>query len=137
MKFLFDTNFCIALINGSPHTARRHFERAMATGHEMFVSSIAIFELWYGVFGSDRVRFNANRLEAFLEAPVAHLIFDGEDARAAGVIKAALKRKGRPIGSYDVLLAGQALARNLTLITANVTEFSRVEGLKLQDWTSD
>ena len=109
----------------------------MATGHEMFVSSIAIFELWYGVFGSDRVRFNANRLETFLEAPVALLIFDGEDARAVGVIKAALKRKGRPIGSYDVLLAGQALARNLTLITANVTEFSRVEGLKLQDWTSD
>ena len=62
------------------------------------------------------------------------LEFDREDARQAGEIRASLARAGLPIGSYDVLIAGQAKARGLTLITHNTKEFSRVEGLKIEDW---
>jgi tRNA(fMet)-specific endonuclease VapC len=134
VNFLLDTNFCIALINDSSETARRQFDRALATKHEIFVSSIVLFELWYGVFRSSRVRFNSDRLEAFLEAPVGILSFDDDDARAAGLINAELKAGGKPIGSYDVLIAGQAIEKNLTLVTANISEFSHVKGLTCQDW---
>jgi len=134
MNFLLDTNVCIALINGSSDTIRTKFDRALATKSHICVSSIATFEMWFGVFRSSRVRFNADRLEAFLEAPVAVLPFDDDDARAAGLINAELKAKGKLIGSYDVLIAGQAVDKRLTLVTANTSEFSRVKGLACQDW---
>jgi tRNA(fMet)-specific endonuclease VapC len=62
------------------------------------------------------------------------LPFEEEDARSAGSIRAALQASGTPIGAYDLLVAGQALARQLTLVTAHVSEFSRVKGLSWQDW---
>ena len=61
--------------------------------------------------------------------------FDGADAKVAGEIRAELERAGRPIGAYDVLLAAQAMRHQLTLITANVSEFSRVKGLLWEDWS--
>jgi tRNA(fMet)-specific endonuclease VapC len=134
VKFLLDTNICIALMNDSSEAVRRRFERALAAKHEIFVSSIATFELWYGVFKSSRVRLNSDRLEAFLEGPVGILYFDDDDARSTGLINAELKAAGKPIGSYDVLMAGQAIQKNLTLVTANISEFSRVKGLASQDW---
>ncbi len=100
----------------------------------MFVSSIVAFELWYGVFKSSRAESNGARLATFLAGPVALLAFEDEDARVAGSIRATLEASGRPIGAYDVLIAGQALNRQLTLVTANVSEFSRVKGLSWQDW---
>jgi tRNA(fMet)-specific endonuclease VapC len=136
MSFLLDTNVCIALINDSSEKVRRRFTRAVATKAEVFISSIAIFELWFGVFRSSRVRFNSDRLEAFLRAPAPILPFEDEDARTAGVINAELQLSGQPIGSYDVLLAGHAVARGLTLVTANVSEFSRVKNLSWQDWST-
>jgi tRNA(fMet)-specific endonuclease VapC len=63
------------------------------------------------------------------------LSFDEDDARTAGSVHAALKQRGKPIGSYDVLLAGQAINRKLTLVTANTSEFSRVKELVWQDWS--
>ncbi len=62
------------------------------------------------------------------------LPFDNEDSRAVGSVRAALETAGKPIGAYDYLTAGQAMARQLTLVTANVSEFSRVKGLSWQDW---
>jgi tRNA(fMet)-specific endonuclease VapC len=62
------------------------------------------------------------------------LPFTVEDARAAGALRAALRRRGRPIGPYDVLLAGSALARGLVLVTGNAREFGRVTGLLVDDW---
>ena len=136
MSLLLDTNVCIALINESSEKVRNRFSRALATETEVFVSSIAIFELWFGVFRSSRVRFNSDRLEAFLKAPLSILPFEDDDARTAGVIHAGLQLAGLPIGSYDVLLAGHAVNRGLTLITANVSEFSRVKDLSWQDWNN-
>jgi tRNA(fMet)-specific endonuclease VapC len=60
--------------------------------------------------------------------------FDKEDARKAGEVRALLAVQGRPIGPYDVLIAGQAIARNMILITHNMSEFGRVPGLRAEDW---
>jgi tRNA(fMet)-specific endonuclease VapC len=61
--------------------------------------------------------------------------FDASDAEAAGMVRAELERRKSSIGPMDALIAGQALARGLTLVTANVREFSRVDGLGWQDWS--
>jgi tRNA(fMet)-specific endonuclease VapC len=95
------------------------------------MSSIVAHELFFGAFRSQRVKENLAVVEA-LEFEI--LDFDREDAKQAGMIRAALAAAGTPIGPYDVLIAGQALARGLTLLTHNMREFKRVEGLKLEDW---
>lgn len=135
MSYLFDTNVCIALINGtSPRVRQRYIQ---ATTHQALpqVSSIAVHELWYGVAKSGRVVQNANRLAAFLGNAVAVLDFTEQDARAAGEIRAELERKGKRIGEYDTLIAAHAVSRNLVLVTANTREFERVKGLAVEDWT--
>ena len=92
---------------------------------------MVIHEIYYGAFKSQRVETNVARVDA-LQFPV--LEFDHEDARQAGEIRAYLASKGTPIGPFDVLIAGQAKARKLTLVTHNTTEFRRVPGLKVEDW---
>lgn len=134
MNYLLDTNACIALINGHPATVRTHFRKAIDAGAELYLPSVALFELWYGVWKSSRSQANELRVEAFLSGPVRVLAFEEEDARAAGSIRASLERIGKPIGAYDLLIAGQAFARQFTLVTSNVSEFSRVKGLVFEDW---
>lgn len=134
MSYLLDTNACIALINGTSAAVRGRFQRAVSSGAQIYVSSVVTFELWYGVAKSAHRPLNTQRLEAFLAGPITLLPLGAEDARAAGSIRAALQASGTPIGAYGVLIAGQALARELTLVTANVSEFSRVKGLAWQDW---
>jgi len=134
LNYLLDTNACIALINGTPALVRRRFERAVSGGANIFVSSVVAFELWYGIAKSSRPQLNTQRLETFLAGPVSALPFDSEDALVAGSIRATLESSGKPIGAYDLLIAGQAVARQLTLVTANVSEFSRVKQLNWQDW---
>jgi len=134
VDYLLDTNTCIALINGQPATVRARLQKATAAGAHVLVSSIAVFELWYGVGKSTRQEFNRKRLEAFLAGPILVLPFEDTDARAAGSVRAVLEATGKPIGAYDLLVAGQALRHQLMLVTANVSEFSRVKGLLWQDW---
>ncbi len=134
MNYLLDTNACIALMNGAPVAVRSRFEKAVRADSQIYISSIVAFELWEGIAKSARVETNALRLEALLSSSVLALPFDNEDSRVAGSIRAALRAAGKPIGAYDYLIAGQALARQLTLVTANVSEFSRVKGLSWQDW---
>jgi tRNA(fMet)-specific endonuclease VapC len=134
VDYLLDTNACIALINGSPAAVRSRFQTAAKRGSQIFVSAVVVFELWYGVTKSSRRGWNAERLETFLAGPVTILPFEEEDAKLAGSIRASLETSDRPIGAYDVLIAGQAIASRLTLVTANVSEFSRVKDLVWQDW---
>jgi tRNA(fMet)-specific endonuclease VapC len=134
VNYLLDTNACTALMNGAPATVRSRFEKAIREESRIYISSIVAFELWYGIAKSVRIEINAQRLEALLSSAVVALPFDNEDSRAAGSIRATLQAAGKPIGAYDYLIAGQALARQLTLVTANVSEFSRVKGLIWQDW---
>jgi tRNA(fMet)-specific endonuclease VapC len=134
MDYLLDTNACIAVINGSPAPVRDHMRKAIDSGAQVFISSIVLFELWYGVGKSARPQANAQRVEAFLSGPVTVLAFIDSDSRVARSIRAALEVSGKPIGAYDLLIAGQAIARELVLVTTNLKEFSRVKGLKWEDW---
>ena len=134
MRYLLDTNICIALISGDSVPARRSF---LASRHaDLAVSSIAAFELWYGVAKSARSAANAARLTAFL-TPLEIVDFDYDDARRAGALRNELERRGRPIGGFDLLIAAQALHRALTLVTANEREFRNVPGLDVENWTRE
>ena len=134
--YLLDTNACIALINGEPKSVRQRFERALIGDGAMLLSSLVAFELWYGVEKSQRRVANTQRLETFLAGPLEWLLFDHDDASAAGTVRAELERFGKPIGAYDVLLAGQARRRGAVLVTSNAREFGRVTGLKWEDWAA-
>jgi tRNA(fMet)-specific endonuclease VapC len=134
VKYLLDTNACIALINNKAPAVRTRFQKALAADAKVLISSVVAFELWYGVAKSVRAEANARLLETFFAGPVSLLAFELEDAKVAGRVRAALETVGRPIGAYDLLIAGQALRHQLTLITANGKEFGRVKGLDWEDW---
>ena len=132
MAWLLDTNAVIALVTHRSDALLRRVE-AMEPG-TLATSSIVAHELYFGAYRSQKIEFNLETLR-LLFADLVVLELDREDARTAGEIRAALARQGTPIGPYDVLIAGQAKARGLTLVTNNPSEFRRVPGLKLEDWT--
>lgn len=136
IDYFLDTNACIALINGTSVGVRRRFRQVVDREKTVAVSSVVVYELWYGVDKSQRREFNTQRLEAFLGGPLTIAPFDEEDARIAGSIRAALERVGQPIGAYDLQIAGQAKRHEATLVTSNSSEFSRVGGLKWVDWAA-
>ncbi len=128
---LLDTNAVIAFVTRRSRTLLERMEAAKPGS--LGVSSVVAHELYYGAYRSQQVEFNLETLR-LLFADLAILDLDREDARIAGEIRADLKRKGTPIGPYDVLIAGQAKARALALVTSNTREFSRVQGLQIEDW---
>jgi tRNA(fMet)-specific endonuclease VapC len=132
MAWLLDTNAVIALVTRRSDALRRRVE-ASEPG-TLFTSAIVAHELYFGAYRSRKIEFNLETLR-LLFTDLVVLDLDLEDARTSGEIRAALAPRGTPIGPYDVLIAGQARARNLTLVSNNLCEFRRVEGLKLEDWT--
>lgn len=128
-RYLLDANAVIALLNGTSSRLTRRIQQG--TLGDTAISAIIAHELYYGAFKSRRATQNVSLVDALR---FAVLEFDREDARQAGEIRALLAAKGTPIGPYDVLIAGQAVARNLILITHNTGEFGRVPGLRFEDW---
>lgn len=131
MKFLLDANAVIALLNG--HQAMNNRIRVEHPS-DIGLPAIVAHELYFGAYKSARQERNVSLVDA-LQFEV--LTFDQEDARQAGEIRAEVAKQGRPIGPYDVLIAGQAKARGLTLVTHNVAEFNRVTGLVIEDWETE
>ena len=132
LKYLLDTNLCIRVLRDKPQGLRERFN-AEASG--LSISSVVLYELLYGAAKSARPIENRHQVEAFA-ARLEVLDFDGDAAAHAGEIRADLEREGRPIGSYDVLIAGHARSRGLIVVTGNLAEFQRVEGLRCEDWES-
>jgi tRNA(fMet)-specific endonuclease VapC len=132
MRYLLDANAVIALLNDTTTPIARRIRRHAP--RDVGVSAVVLHELYYGAFKSRRLEQNVARVDALL-FPVVE--FDQEDARQAGEIRALLASKGTSIGPYDVLIAGQARARELTLVTHNTTECQRVPGLTVEDWSED
>ncbi len=131
LRLLLDTNVISDFVRGDPKVMRRL--RGVAPD-AIAVSTVTEMEIRYGLaIDPARTRRIAPTIDALLDA-VTLVELSREDARAAGEIRAALRRRGQPIGPYDVLLAGTALARGLRLVTANVREFSRVSGLTVESW---
>lgn len=134
-SYLLDTHVMIALLNNRPPIVRARFEAESLRGSSFYLSSVVEFELRYGIAKSQKRQKNLSQLEALLKYPFLSLPFDSAEAEAAGEIRADLERKGIPIGAYDVQIAGQALCHGLALVTANTSEFSRVPGLHIVDWS--
>jgi tRNA(fMet)-specific endonuclease VapC len=129
MRYLVDTNVFIRLMVDDDRALAR---RARIHGHEIGLSAIVLHELYFGSFGGSGSTDQLDLLDG-LRLPL--LPFDAGDARAAAEIRADLRRKGTPIGPYDLLIAGQAVARGLVVVTRNVREFERVEQLEVEDWS--
>jgi tRNA(fMet)-specific endonuclease VapC len=135
LTYLLDTNTVIALLRNKPARVRERLQRVVSEDTLIVVSSVVLFELWYGVARSGRRQENTERLRAFLSGDISILPFEKEDAAIAGDLRATLETGGNPIGPYDLLVAAQTLRTGATLATANVSEFARVPGLVWQDWT--
>src|SRR5438874_6387695 len=129
MRYLLDANAVIAMLrdSASPPAQRARQERL----GDVAISAVVTHELFYGAFKSRRSANNVALVDA-LQFPVIE--FDREDARQAGAIRAFLSVRGVTIGPYDVLIAGQAVARNMILVTHNTAEFRRAPGLRMEDW---
>ncbi|MDF0699283.1 type II toxin-antitoxin system VapC family toxin [Rhizobium sp. MC63] len=130
---LINTNAMIALIGRKSDTLLAHVMDS--DEGSIGLSSIVMHELYYGAYKSAKISYNLETLRLFM-ADFPTVGFEREDALAAGEVRAALAAKGTPIGPYDVLIAGQAKTRDLVLITNNVGDFRRVDGLRVEDWTT-
>jgi tRNA(fMet)-specific endonuclease VapC len=129
MHYLLDTNVVIGLINDERSKLARRVRRENPA--DIAISVIVAHELFYGAYKSRRTTQNVALIEA-LQFEVIE--FDKEDARQAAEIRALLVSQGTPIGPYDVLIAGQARSRDVTLVTHNTKEFGRIPGLRCDDW---
>lgn len=132
MTHLLDTNTCIQLINqGQASPVARRLR--MFQPQDIYLCSVVKSELYYGAYRSDRQDRNLATLERFF-SQFASLPFDDRASRIAGQIRTQLAASGTPIGPNDLLIAAIALANYFTLVTHNTQEFSRIEGLNLEDW---
>jgi tRNA(fMet)-specific endonuclease VapC len=133
MRFLLDTCVVSDFAQGQPLVLARV---KAAAPEDLAASAITEMEVAYGLLLNPKL---AGRLKPVMDAffgAIRVLPYDRAAAEATARARANLKQRGRPIGAYDVLIAGVALAHELILVTSNVREFRRVEGLRIEDWRS-
>ena len=129
--YLLDTNICIYIINKHPVQVIEHIKLLLPS--QIKLSSISMAELEFGVSKSTNREKNRNALLHFASA-FDIVDFNDADAEVFGIIRARLEKKGNIIGAYDMQIAAQAITRDLMLVTNNTSEFSRVDGIKLENW---
>ena len=132
MKFLLDTNICIYIIKKKPEKVLKKF-KTFKPG-DIAISNITVAEMYYGIEKSRRPAENLIALLEFLQ-PLIKIDFSIDDAHHYGRIRYGLESKGKPIGAMDLLIASQALARNLVLVTNNEKEFKRIKNITIENWT--
>lgn len=130
VKYLLDTNICIYTIKNRPDSVRKIF---LECDGQMCVSTITQMELTYGAEKSAAVARNLKDIEGFL-ARLEVKDFDSAAATHTGQIRAELSKVGKPIGPYDQMIAGHARSLGLIVVTNNVAEFSRVPGIRVENW---
>ena len=130
MIYLLDTDTCIAVLRQRSGMVQR-LSRIAPT--DCAVSTVTVYELFCGLAKAQDPAKERQKVERFISA-VIELPLDRASAEAAAKVRGELERQGNVIGPYDLLIAGQALAGGLTLVTNNVREFQRVSGLNLQSW---
>ena len=134
MRYLLDTNICIYLIKQKSSIILEKIKNAQPLG--VGISSITLSELEYGVQKSTLIDRNALNLLQFLT--LFNVVpFDESAARIYGKIRATLERKGQLIGGMDMLIGAHSLSMNAILVTNNIREFKRIDGLQLENWTKE
>ncbi len=131
--YLLDTNTLIYFFKGMGNIAKTLLAKSPK---DISIPSIALYELEVGIAKSKNPKKKRKQLESLISR-IAVLPFASKEAEVAAMIRAELENTGTPIGPYDTLIAGIALSSNSTLVTHNTKEFSRVEGLSLEDWFND
>jgi len=131
MRYMLDTNICIAVIKRKPPKALKRFDRLSAG--DVGISAITLAELRYGVAKSQNIERNKEALEEFL-LPLEVADFDENAASAYGTVRADLESSGRPIGPLDTKIGAHAQSLNAVLVTNNTAEFRRIKGLKIENW---
>ena len=134
MTYMLDTDICIYTIKRKPSQVLKRLE-TLQPGM-VLMSSITFAELMNGANKSNFVEDNTRRLEALSEI-IEVIPFDKDAAIAYGNIRSDLEKRGMIIGGNDLLIAAHAVSRDLVLVTNNIREFSRVNGLKLENWAVD
>ena len=131
MIYYLDTNTCIYFLNGSYSSVR---EKILNTSPELIViPSIVKAELVFGAYKSKKREVTLNKVEEFL-SPFEILPFSDPMTYVYADIRSSLERNGSSIGPNDMFIAATVLTKNGTLVTHNTREFSRVDGLKIEDW---
>ena len=130
MRFLLDTDTCIDLLRGHPRTVR---QAERVAPDDCAVSLVTVYELMTGAGKCRSPETERRKIAAFLDL-LHPLPFDRQAAERTAAIRVGLEQAGVMIGPYDVMLAGQALAANIALVTSNAAEFSRVPGLNIVSW---
>ena len=130
MTHLLDTDTCIGVLRQRPGMVERLRQVAPT---DCAVSMVTVYELYCGLARALDPAKERQKVERFISA-VIELPLDRAGAETAARIRSELERQGKPIGPYDLLIAGQAVADDLTLVTNNVREYQRVSGLKLESW---
>lgn len=133
IKYMLDTNIVIYTIKNKPEIVRKAFNRHYG---QMCISSITYMELVYGAERSAYPERNLQEIEGFA-ARLDVLPYDERAAAHTGQIRAELAKQGTPIGPYDQMIAGHARSRGLVVVTNNIKEFQRINGLLLENWTID
>ncbi len=131
IKWLLDTNACIAIMNQNPLSVIEELQKKPVDS--VAISAISLYELRYGIYKSQKIDKNKKTLTAFLQY-IQVLDWTDECADTAGEIRAILEKKATLIGPYDMLISAHALCLNAILVTHNTKEFSRVNELELTDW---
>ena len=134
MRYLLDTNICIYIAKHKPPSVLAHLQR-LKSG-DVGMSVITHLELVYGAWKSQQREANLQRLQS-VERLIPVLPMDASTGRHYGEVRAALERKGTPIGAHDMLIVAHALSLGLTLVTNNTREFRRVPQLVVENWTED
>ncbi len=130
--FVLDTNIVIYFFKGLGTVASNFLAKSP---QDIGIPAIVLFELEVGIAKSKSPQKRMKQLEELTS--VIHLLpFGKQEALSAALIRASLEKKGQPIGPFDLLIAGTALANNATLVTHNKKEFSKINALPLEDWYS-
>ena len=132
LRYLLDTDTCIYLLNDEPRVKAR----VAQVGVEVLAIAMpSVGELYFGAYNSERVEANIARVRAFLATPGPSILpIDEATVEHFGRFKAALRRRGQPIGDFDLLIAGVAVSHNLTIVTNNTDHFDRIPSLSLENW---
>ena len=130
LRYMLDTNLCIRVLRERPRAVRERFN---LNADALCISTIVLTELLHGAARSARPEHHLSEVERF-GARLEVLPFDAAAADHAADVRAELERRGLKIGGYDLLIAGHARSRGLVVVTGNLGEFTRVEGLRCEDW---
>jgi tRNA(fMet)-specific endonuclease VapC len=130
LRYMLDTNLCIRVLRDRPTCVRERFNE---NSDGLCISTVVLTELLHGAAKSARPHENRRAVDDFA-ARLEVLPFDEAAAGHAADIKADLERRGEAIGAYDLLIAGHARSRGLTVVTGTLREFSRIDGLRCEDW---